>query len=236
MAPRSASPKDISSEDIPPLAYDSEHELLEVLARLRRELEERVNRQCNAITSSKSKGKQEASSVDKDRVLDIVLQQFFDHVQPAVFSNCSIAGVPYEQYKREHAMPDDTETQPFSEELHKRVLINQNQLFDDREVNIRKRREEPAMAAQAVKEIIDTDMNRVEATRATPLEFADSKPPPKPRKSVGHKAEDGPSAQQAQQDFEQSKATIDKLLKTVPKLSNAAEEATKVARDASMIE
>ena len=40
------------------------------------------------------------------------------------------------------------QTQPFSEDLHQRVLNYQNELFDAREVNIAKRREEPEMAAQ----------------------------------------------------------------------------------------
>ncbi|KAK4047814.1 hypothetical protein OIV83_005157 [Microbotryomycetes sp. JL201] len=203
MAPRLASPDDVSAEDIPPLAYDNEQELLDVLARLRQELEDRVDKQCSAPTSSKAKGKQKARDTDKARVKDIVLNQFFDHVQLAVLSNCSIAGMPYEQYKREHpsagAYPservktqpknrqyaDDSETQPFSEELHKRVLINQNQLFDDREVNIRKRREEPAMAAQAVGEIIDTDTQRLAAMQRASLHFIEPKPSTKTRKSVG---------------------------------------------------
>ncbi|KAK4047293.1 hypothetical protein OIO90_006254 [Microbotryomycetes sp. JL221] len=236
MAPRADSPDTSSAEDIPPLPYDSEQEVLDVLARLKRDLERRVEQHCKA----KGKGKQKASFIqNKDQVMDIVLKQFFDKIQPAVLSNCTIAGMPYAQYKQlQETGEDSIETQPFSEELHKRVLINQNQLFDDREANIQKRVEEPAMAANAVRELIDADMGRLDALAAARVEFVDSKPPqPKGRKSVGvGKAEPGPTAQQAQQDFETSKATIDKLLKDVPKLATAAEEATKVARDAAMVE
>lgn len=87
--------------------------------------------------------------------------------------NCSIAGVPYAQYKKlkkgkgafsltspfpcfailipsarlRVTFAGNVDTQAFSDELHQRVLQYQNELFDARELNVRKRAEEPAMAA-----------------------------------------------------------------------------------------
>ncbi|ORY88678.1 Serine/arginine repetitive matrix protein 2 [Leucosporidium creatinivorum] len=236
--PRSPSP-DTSADDIPPLAFDTEEELLAVFARLREDLLRRVGAKWEADGMGGAKGK--GMGVDRKKVEDIVLKQFFDKMGPIVLSNCTIAGVPYSKYKDLKKSGSNVQTQPFSEDLHQRVLTYQNELFDAREENIRKRVEEPELAAGAVAEIISADRERLEQLEAAKVVFPEEhereEPAPRGRKSVGGtKLDDGPSPEEAQEDFAKGKRAIDTLLKEVPKLSTAAEGATKVAVDAARVE
>jgi hypothetical protein len=69
--PRSPSP-DTSTDDIPPLAFDTEEELLAVFARLREDLLRRVGAKWEAEGMGGAKGK--GKGVDRKKVEDIVLQ------------------------------------------------------------------------------------------------------------------------------------------------------------------
>lgn len=101
----------------------------------------------------------------------------------------------------------NVQTQPFSEDLHQRVLTYQNQLFEAREENIRKRREEPEMAAsvrrlckslsysrltlfdsQVVTDVINEDTTHLAQLEAAKVVFPEEREPapaPRGRKSVG---------------------------------------------------
>lgn len=68
---RSPSP-DASTDDIPPLAFDTEDELLAVFARLRDDLLKRVGDKWEQEGASTAKGK--GKGVDKSKVEDIVLK------------------------------------------------------------------------------------------------------------------------------------------------------------------
>lgn len=72
-------PLDVSSEDIPPLAFDTEEELLDVLARLRQDLLRRVETQTRreaSVNNGKGKGKANNSNsvIDREELEDIVIK------------------------------------------------------------------------------------------------------------------------------------------------------------------
>lgn len=75
MAALATSPTpDDSIEDIPPLAFDTEQELLDVLARLRHDLLRRVQSACTepSAANNKSKGKGRASTTQQTLAQDEV--------------------------------------------------------------------------------------------------------------------------------------------------------------------
>lgn len=72
--PRSPSP-DTSADDIPPLAFDTEEELLAVFARLREDLLRRVGAKWEAEGMGGAKGK--GKGVERKKVEHIVLKASF---------------------------------------------------------------------------------------------------------------------------------------------------------------
>jgi hypothetical protein len=99
------------------------------------------------------------------------MQNFFEPMVKMVLSNCTIAGLPYLEYKKK--MPaggqsrwfpstarivasdprltsvrvDLPDTEPFKDDLHQRIVDYQNQLFEAREENVNARRTEPQRIA-----------------------------------------------------------------------------------------
>ncbi|KAI5479928.1 hypothetical protein MNV49_002218 [Pseudohyphozyma bogoriensis] len=214
---------DTSAEDNPPLAFDSERELDELVARLRSDLQQR----CRAAWEEDGGG----SQLSYQKTEDLVLKDFFDEVAPMLCSNCTIAGIPYAKYKRGDAIGD---TAPFSEDLHERVVRYQNQLFDARVHNIEQRKAISDQMAAGLTGLIDSH-NQALAKLEQPfdLNFPPKAvaPPAKGRKSVSGKREEGPDAQEAQESFLAGKAHIDRLLVDVPELSHKADKATQVSKD-----
>ena len=86
---------------------------------------------------------------------------------PVILSNCTIAGLPYAKYKNQQSSTSEclrcppnarqlTRTatgtdgvQAFDEELREKVIRYQDQYFDAREENVRKRRDVPENIAKA---------------------------------------------------------------------------------------
>ncbi|GAA5868035.1 hypothetical protein JCM3774_001576 [Rhodotorula dairenensis] len=226
-----------SADEIPPLAFDSEDELRAVLDRLRGELSQRVDAQTARGAESGSKGKGKAapdSEHDRKLANDLVLKDFYAKMEAIIVQNCTITGLSWSEYQRKKRKGELGKTQPFDDNLHQRVLKYQNDLFDAREINARERVDAPARTAQYVEEIIRLDTEHTgqleQARLEVPEEISLSKP--RSRKSLGG-AGDAPSAAQAQEYYEEGKASLDKLLADVPKLASAAEEARKVALDAA---
>ncbi|POY72807.1 hypothetical protein BMF94_4216 [Rhodotorula taiwanensis] len=232
-----AAPND-SADEIPPLAFETEEELRAVSG-----------------TSATSKGKGKAvleTDHDKKLANDLVVKDFYAKMEAIIVQNCTITGLSWSEYQRKKkrggkrllrisaaigmanlGLRELGKTQPFDDTLHQRVLKYQNDLFDAREINARERVDAPARTAQYVDEIIRLDREhagQLESARfEVPEEISLAKP--RSRKSLGGAGE-APSAAQAQEYYEEGKASLDKLLADVPKLATAAEEARKVALDA----
>ncbi|GAA5988547.1 hypothetical protein JCM10908_003616 [Rhodotorula pacifica] len=226
-----------SSDEIPPLAFDSEEELRAVLDRLRDDLGKRLDGQGSAGDPGKDKGKGKAvleSEHDRKLASDLVLKDFYAKMEAIIVQNCTITGLSWSDYQRKKRKGELGKTQPFDENLHQRVLKYQNDLFDAREINARERVDAPARTAQYVDEILRLDSGHAEQMEQARIEVPEeiSLSRPRSRKSLGG-AGDAPSAAQAQEYYEEGKASLDKLLADVPKLASAAEEARKVALDAA---
>ncbi|SCZ96450.1 BZ3500_MvSof-1268-A1-R1_Chr8-2g10201 [Microbotryum saponariae] len=256
----------LSREDIPPLAYDTEAELLAVLSRLESELKK-------SIDISFRDG---ANGANRGEVEKVVLEEFFRGLAPLVWSNCTIAGLPYAQYqalkskastshwKRVSPIPakrdfpisshfagssEFSKTKAFDEVLHQRVMNYQNSLFDAREQNARERVDVPNNYALGVQDVISRDMEWLSQLEAVQPNFSEDRPQPvlfaptaapqaKGRKSVGANKgiiEERPTAQQAQDDYAKASDEINRLLRHLPSLRTAAEQATRVALDTAAL-
>ncbi|GAA5957290.1 hypothetical protein JCM8115_006945 [Rhodotorula mucilaginosa] len=225
-----------SADEIPPLAFDSEEELRAVLDRLRGDLEGRVEQEAAGV-ASKGKGKGKAvpeSEHDRKFASDLVLKDFYAKMEAIIVQNCTITGLSWSEYQRKKRKGELGKTQPFDDNLHQRVLKYQNDLFDAREINARERVDAPARTAQYVEEILRLDSEHAEQLEQARIDVPDeiALARPRSRKSLGG-AGDAPSAAQAQEYYEEGRASLEKLLADVPKLAAAAEEARKVALDAA---
>ncbi|SCV67305.1 BQ2448_5951 [Microbotryum intermedium] len=237
----------LSREDIPPLAYDTEAELLAVLSRLESELKK-------SIDISFRDG---ANGADRGEVEKVVLEEFFKGLAPLVWSNCTIAGLPYAQYQALKSKGKLSKTKAFDEVLHQRVMNYQNSLFDAREQNARERVDVPNNYALGVQDVISRDMERLSQLEAVQPTFSEDRPQPvlfaptappqaKGRKSVGANKgsyqislgaiEERPTAQQAQDDYAKASDEINRLLRHLPSLTTAAEQATRVALDTAALQ
>ncbi|BGP58620.1 hypothetical protein JCM8202_006403 [Rhodotorula sphaerocarpa] len=232
-----AAPND-SADEIPPLAFDSEDELRAVLDRLRADLAHRIDAHTGTAGDAgngKGKGKAGLES-DRDRSLasDLVLKDFYAKMEAIIVQNCTITGLSWSDYQRKKKRGEIGKTQPFDETLHQRVLKYQNDLFDAREINARERVDAPTRTAQFVSEIVRLDTEHTAQLEQVRLDVPDeiSLAKPRSRKSRGGAGE-APSAVQAQEYYAEGKASLDKLLVDVPRLSTAAEEARRVALDAA---
>ncbi|KDE02655.1 hypothetical protein MVLG_06813 [Microbotryum lychnidis-dioicae p1A1 Lamole] len=229
----------LSREDIPPLAYDTEAELLAVLSRLESELKKSID----IIFRDGANG------ANRGEVEKVVLEEFFRGLAPLVWSNCTIAGLPYAQYQALKSKAKFSKTKAFDEVLHQRVMNYQNSLFDAREQNARERVDVPNNYALGVQDVISRDMERLSQLEAVQPTFSEDRPRPvlfastaapqaKGRKSVGANKgsiEERPTAQQAQDDYAKASDEINRLLRHLPSLTTAAEEATRVALDTAAL-
>ncbi|KAL8278058.1 hypothetical protein RQP46_009518 [Phenoliferia psychrophenolica] len=226
---RSPSPSGLdTTDDVLPLAFDSEAELLGILARLRDGLKERT-------ATAWAQGGKQGNLEDVER---IVLKDFFDKVTPRVSSNCTIAGLSYAK----HRQRDDPSqiTQPFNDELHERVVLYQDKLFEAREQNVETRKDFPKDMVEIVRKRLGEDSERVaqlEARRTVAFEERVKAPLPNRRKSSAAKGTnaDGLSAQEREEYFAEAKGEIDRMLDVIPKLNTEAASATQVAKDASAV-
>ncbi|GAA6030729.1 hypothetical protein JCM8097_006292 [Rhodosporidiobolus ruineniae] len=232
---------ELSVEEIPPLAFEHEDEVRAVLDRLKDDLRERVRGKVDGKGKGKGKGR-EQDAVEAKKVEELVLKDFYRKLEKIVLSNCTIAGHPYADYqrKKEKGLPVE-KTQPFDDVLHQRVLNYQNELFDAREENARERVDAPARTAAMLQQTLELDQEHLGTLEAGALDVPEELPTlgagkGKSRKSVGGAlATEAPNPVDAEKNHEQSKRALDQLLDEVPRLTTAAEEATKVAVDAAAL-
>ncbi|GAA6024945.1 hypothetical protein JCM10207_001442 [Rhodosporidiobolus poonsookiae] len=247
MAPKSTGPLFAeptvggTDEAIPPLDFEQEDELRAVLDRLKDDLTARVGaKAAGGAGSTKGKGKGKAQEVDeagRSQVEELVLKQFYPKVEAIILSNCTIGGLSWKEYQKKKKKGELAKTQPFDDALHQRVLKYQNELFDAREVNARERVDAPARTAEYIRNVIDLDAQHLAKLEEAGLDVPDELPlprAPRSRKSIGGAAAlEAPTPTEAQENFDEGKQALDRLLDEVPRLTTAAEEATKVAVDAA---
>ncbi|GAA5824998.1 hypothetical protein JCM10212_000805 [Sporobolomyces blumeae] len=249
---------DGSLDDIPPLAFDSERELDQVLVRIRRDVQ-------NRIQFALDQQPPRSSHLDHDRIASLVNKDFLDRVESIVYSNCTIAGHSYDQYLKLKRKGGLIKTQPLDETLHQRVIKYQDDLFDAREVNARERVDCPTRIRtvsfahisqecltflgggekQDLESVVATDMRTLES-------FASTSDVPIPEQ--GSIEEDelervmnsttgrrrAPDAgtvppEQAQEYYELGKRQLVQLVQDVQELSHAADQAKQTAIDAAKV-
>ncbi|KAM0747287.1 hypothetical protein T439DRAFT_383423 [Meredithblackwellia eburnea MCA 4105] len=218
---RSPTPDVSTGDDLTPLGYDSEEELLDIFQRLRDDLKKRCREAC------KGKSKAELEKTEKK-----VLEDFFDRIVPSVLANCTIAGQPYQKYKQREVVPG--ETKPYLEDLHEQVLVYQNQLFTAREENVQARKDVPKNIETIIKQRLEEDSARIaKIEERVRIEFPErTAPKPKARKSLAKGVTpDAPTPQETHESFAQAKSDLDWMLNTIPVISTNAEGATKVIMD-----
>ncbi|GAA5889805.1 hypothetical protein JCM6882_004330 [Rhodosporidiobolus microsporus] len=231
---------DAPGEDIPPLAFEAESEVCAVLDRLKEDLRKRVEAKLAGEGGGKGKGKARGpDEAQRKSVEELVLKQFYAKVESIILSNCTIAGHSWSTYQQKKKKGELAKTQPLDDTLHQRVLKYQNDLFDAREVNARERVDAPARTAEYVRSVLELDEQHLakleEATLHVPEELPTPRAP-RSRKSVGGAAAlEAPAPLEAQEYYEEGRQALDRLLAEVPRLTTAAEEATKVAVDAAAL-
>ncbi|BGP20997.1 hypothetical protein JCM10213_003238 [Rhodosporidiobolus nylandii] len=230
---------DTSNEEIPPLAFENEDEIRAVLDRLKDDLRARVAAQAEG---GDVKGKGKAKAMDGDaqkKVEELVLKQFYPKLESIVLSNLTIGGNSWKTHQDKKKRGELAKTQPFDDPLHQRVLKYQNDLFDAREVNARERVDAPARTAEYVQNVIELDNQHLAKLEEARIEVPEELPlprAPRSRKSIGGAAAlEAPAPLEAQEYFEEGRQALDRLLDEVPRLTTAAEEATKVAVDAAAL-
>ncbi|GAA5984023.1 hypothetical protein JCM5350_004995 [Sporobolomyces pararoseus] len=222
-----------------PLDFDSEADLLALLDRMREELRQRV---ADAVERAQhgddNKGKGKArESINQAKVEEIVQKKFFDHVMQTVLKNCTIAGEPYKVHERTKKVilkGDAVETQHLDQKLDANVRKSQEQLFDAREVNAKERIDAPQRVAEDVKKVVALDQEAVTKLDAARFELPESTEQSlRPDKKLN--TGDGITAAYAQEYFSTAKEGLKQVLRDVPDLDHAAEQATQTAIDTSKL-
>ncbi|GAA5841707.1 hypothetical protein JCM5353_000947 [Sporobolomyces roseus] len=224
-----------ASKEAAPLDFDSEAELLALLDRMRQDLRQRVTIAIeNAAVQGKGKGK-EASGMDRAKVNEIVEKEFFDLAVQTVLKNCTIAGQPYvidSKTKKVILKGDAAQTQPLDQKLDQSVRNYQEKLFAARQISVQERMNAPGRTAEEIKRILALDreeLDRVGATFELPPTDQELRPAKKTEET------DGVTSAQAQDYYATGREELKQLLRDVPELSNATDQATKTALDTSKI-
>ncbi|GAA5858005.1 hypothetical protein JCM8547_006660 [Rhodosporidiobolus lusitaniae] len=243
--PSDKGPADLTAEEIPPLAFDLEEEVRELLNRFKEDLRGRARSKAEGGEKGGKKGKGKAlGAEEKKKVEELVLKQFYTPLESIILSNCTIAGHSWSVYKDKKKKGELSATQPFDDVLHQRVLKYQNDLFDAREINARERVDAPARTADGrlprnVQAVLDLDAEHLAKLEGAPIQVPEelqAPRAPRSRKSIGGAAAlEAPAPVEAQHYYEQGRQTLDRLLEDIPRLITAAEEATKVAVDAAAL-
>ncbi|GAA5943643.1 uncharacterized protein JCM15063_002994 [Sporobolomyces koalae] len=204
------------------LDFDSEEDLLAMLDRLRQDLRGRlataIEKAEHSDARSKGKGKEQ---LDKARVEDIVQRKFFEHVSQTVLKNCSIAGEPYKidsKTRKVILKGNHVETQPLDQKLDQSVRKYQDKLFDARE---------------EVKKMIALDQESLTALESAKVDLPQTEISLRPQKET--EQTDGVTTAQAQEYFATAKEELKQVIRDVPNLANAVEQATRTAIDASAL-
>ncbi|GAA5838128.1 hypothetical protein JCM11251_004717 [Rhodosporidiobolus azoricus] len=238
-ASTSADASATSGEDIPPLAFEAESEIRAVLDRLKEDLRRRAQDRVNEAGNGKGKGKAKGIDLEQRKKVEEVVLKFYAKVESIILSNCTIAGHSWSDYQKMKKTGQLAKTQPLDDNLHQRVLKYQNDLFDAREVNARERVDAPARTAEYVRNVLELDEQHLAKLEEGTIDVPEELPAPRvprSRKSVGGAASlEAPAPLEAQEYYEEGRQALDRLLDEVPRLTTAAEEATKVAVDAAAL-